>query len=149
MQTFFIFRRLHTAIIQLLSDLALYFIWLSPNPNCLNLKNNYLQTPLHLAVITKQDVVTRKLMAAGAQVDTKDHKGNTPLHIAAKEGYAYFVRILLTPVSFDETKENDYSLPYQQIPQNLETRNYDGRLLFFLMQDRCYLMSRINSGGIK
>lgn len=65
-------------------------------------------------------------MTSGAQVDSRDHKGNTPLHIASKEGYDYFAKILLEPIHYEETMNNNYELPYQQIPQNLEARNYDG-----------------------
>ncbi|XP_045178270.2 NF-kappa-B inhibitor cactus-like [Mercenaria mercenaria] len=133
--------RLHTAIIQLLTDLALYFISLCPTHTLLNLKNNYLQTPLHLAVVTKQDVLTRKLMTSGAQVDCRDHRGNTPLHIASKEGYDFFVKILLEPVHYEETKNNNYELPYQQIPQNLEARNYDGQVCVHLAAEGCHIQT--------
>lgn len=124
--------RLHMAIIQFLTDMALYFISLTPTPTLLNLKNNYLQTPLHLAVVTKQDIITRKLMTSGAQVDCRDHRGNTPLHIAAREGYGYFAKILLEPIHYEETMNNTYELPYQQIPQNLEARNYEGQMCVHL-----------------
>nr|ADK74377.1 inhibitor of nuclear factor-kappaB [Meretrix meretrix] len=131
--------RLHTAIIQLLQDLALYYISLTPTHTLLSLKNNYLQTPLHLAVITKQDVLTRKLMTSGAQVDSRDHKGNTPLHIASKEGYDYFAKILLEPIHYEETMNNKYELPYQQIPQNLEARNYEGQVCIHLAAEGCHI----------
>ena len=41
------------------------------------------QTPLHLATHTQQLEIIRKLLIAGASIDVTDHKGNTPLHIAA------------------------------------------------------------------
>lgn len=131
--------RLHTAIIQLLTDICLYFISLTPTHTLLNLKNNYIQTPLHLAVITKQDVLTRKLMTSGAQVDCRDHKGNTPLHIASREGYDFFAKILLEPIHYEETVNNRYDLPYQQIPQNLEARNYDGQVCVHLAAEGCHI----------
>ena len=43
-----------------------------------------LQTALHLAVHTQQTDAIRKLLKAGATLLITDHKGNTPLHIAAK-----------------------------------------------------------------
>lgn len=121
------FRRLHTAIIQLIVDFALYCISLAPNPNFLNIKNNFQQTPLHLAAITKQPRVARKLIASGAQIDARDHKGNSPLHIAAKEGHTDVAKVLLEPIKHSETVDNAYEIPYQAIPQNLEARNYDGK----------------------
>lgn len=123
------FRRLHTAIIQIFVDFALYCISLAPNPNFLNIKNNFQQTPLHLAAITKQPQIARKLITSGAQIDARDHKGNSPLHIAAKEGHADVAKVLLEPIKHSETVDNAYEIPYQAIPQNLEARNYDGKCL--------------------
>ena len=42
------------------------------------------QTALHLATHLQQLDIMRKLLLAGAAIDIADHKGNTPLHIAAK-----------------------------------------------------------------
>lgn len=122
----FFFRRLHTAIIQLLLEYAFYCISLAPCHQFLNIKNNYQQTALHLAAITKQALLARRLLTSGAQVDARDHNGNTPLHIAAKEGHLDVAKALLEPVRYSETSENNYDIPYQAIPQNLEARNYDG-----------------------
>ncbi|KAL4237407.1 hypothetical protein ACF0H5_002124 [Mactra antiquata] len=131
--------RLQTAIIQENQTLCLYFIWLCNDPKLLNFKNNYLQSALHLAVLTKQAVIARKLMASGALVDSRDHFGNTPLHVASKEGLAYFARILTEPVTYSETKDNRYKLPYQQIPQNLEARNYDGQVCLHLAAENGHI----------
>lgn len=43
-----------------------------------------LQTALHLATHMQQTEMIRKLLIAGAALDITDHKGNTPLHIAAR-----------------------------------------------------------------
>lgn len=66
-------------------------------------------------------------------MDARDHHGNTALHIASKEGHADVAEVLLTPVQYKETCDNTYSIPYQAIPQNLEARNYDGKL-----PDKCH-----------
>ena len=126
-------RRLHTSVIQLLVEYALYCISLAPTHQFLNIKNNFQQTALHLAAITRQARLTRKLLTSGAQVDARDHNGNTPLHIAAKEGHLDVCKALLEPIRHDELKDNTYDIPYQAIPQNLEARNYDGKssVLFF------------------
>ncbi len=41
------------------------------------------QTPLHLAVITRQPQMVQLLVGAGASVNFPDRKGNTALHLAA------------------------------------------------------------------
>ena len=41
------------------------------------------QTPLHLAVITRQPQMVQLLVRAGASVNFPDRKGNTALHLAA------------------------------------------------------------------
>ena len=42
------------------------------------------QTALHLATHMQHTEMIRKLLIAGASLNITDHKGNTPLHIAAK-----------------------------------------------------------------
>ncbi len=42
------------------------------------------QTALHLATHLQQLEMMRKLLIAGASINITDHKGNTPLHIAAR-----------------------------------------------------------------
>jgi len=131
--------QLHSSIIHLLEPMSLFFISLVPDCSFLNIPNNYLQTPLHLTVITKQHLLTRTLMTSGAKVDVKDHKGNTPLHIAAKEGDALSAEILLRPVQYEEIKDLTYPISYQQIPQNLESRNYDGQVCIHLAAEGCHI----------
>ncbi|XP_046550932.1 NF-kappa-B inhibitor alpha-like [Haliotis rubra] len=124
--------QLHMAIIQLAESIALQLINLAPNHEWLNFVNTLLQTPLHLAVITRQEKIVRRLMAAGASVDVRDLHGNTPLHIAAREGYHEIVNHLLKPVCYEETQDNKYEIPYQRVPQDLEAKNYDGHTCLHL-----------------
>ncbi|XP_071079107.1 NF-kappa-B inhibitor alpha-like [Haliotis cracherodii] len=124
--------QLHMAIIQLAESIALQLINLAPNHEWLNLVNTLLQTPLHLAVITRQEKIVRRLMAAGASVDVRDLHGNTPLHIATREGYQEIVNHLLKPVCYEETLENKYEIPYQRVPQDLEAKNYEGHTCLHL-----------------
>ena len=116
------------AIIQLSEPAALLCIKRAPVNEWLNFQNTMCQSPLHLAVITRQLTVVRRLMAAGASVKTRDLHGNTPLHIACREGHKEIVSYLLKPIYYEETLENMYDIPYQRIPQDLEYKNYDGRL---------------------
>ncbi|KAK7104899.1 NF-kappa-B inhibitor alpha-like isoform X1 [Littorina saxatilis] len=117
---------LHMSIIHLLPDVSLKIISLAPSYDFINIPNNLHQTPLHLAVATRQLLIVRRLMAAGASLDAPDHCGNTPLHIACREGLPDMVRFLLQPVLHQETLANTYQIPYQRVPQDLSIRNYDG-----------------------
>jgi len=86
------------------------------------------QTPLHLAVLTHQARIARCLLVAGANVDIRDRRGNTALHLACQIGDLECVKALMEPITVAET--NTANLQYdafmQQLPQNLEERNYDG-----------------------
>ena len=57
------------------------------SPVILDIKNKVSQTPLHLATLTNQVRVARRLVVGGADVESRDRFGNTPLHIACREGY--------------------------------------------------------------
>ena len=115
------------SIIHLLPEVSWKIISLAPNYNYINIPNNLHQTPLHLAVATRQLLVARRLVVAGAAMDAPDHCGNTPLHIACREGLVDMVQFLLTPVQYNETLTNFYKIPQQRIPQDLSIRNYDGK----------------------
>ncbi|XP_050412673.1 NF-kappa-B inhibitor alpha [Patella vulgata] len=118
--------QVHNSIIQRKPAVAVQVISLAASYDWLNQTNKLSQTPLHLAVITNQPDIVRRLMVAGAQVDVRDSKGNTPLHIACTKGFTEITRILLKPVNHTEIHVNKYEIPYQKIPQDLESRNYDG-----------------------
>lgn len=114
------------SIIHLLPELSLRIISLATCLECINIPNNLHQTPLHLAVATHQPFIARRLMAAGASMEAPDHCGNTALHIACREGMVDMVKLLLQPVFYKETLANMYQIPFQNVPQNLSLRNYDG-----------------------
>ena len=46
----------------------------------------FMQTPLHVAVITNQPVIIRSLIAAGANVNVCDRNGDNCIHLACKWG---------------------------------------------------------------
>ncbi|XP_041354040.1 NF-kappa-B inhibitor epsilon-like [Gigantopelta aegis] len=131
--------QLHMAIIQLSEPAAFLCISRAPSNEWLNIQNNMCQTTLHLAVITRQLKVVRRLMAAGASVDVRDTHGNTPLHIACREGHQEIVQCLLKPVFYQETLENKYEIPYQRIPQDLEFKNYDGHTCLHLAAQNLHI----------
>lgn len=117
---------LHMSIIHLLPEVSFKIISMAPNHECINIPNSLHQTPLHLAIATQQFLVVRRLMVAGAALDAPDHCGNTPLHIACREGMVEMVKFLLSPVMHEETQVNTYQIRNQRIPQDLSIRNYDG-----------------------
>lgn len=117
---------LHLSIIHGLPEVSMQVIGLAPGSDWLSATNLLQQTPLHLAVITRQLNIVRRLMCAGAQVDVQDQMGNTPLHNACRLGFEDVVRTLLTPVRYEETYQNSYEIPLQCIPQDLESKNYEG-----------------------
>ena len=51
-----------------------------------NFKTVFFQTPLHLAVITHQAYMVRKLIEGGADVNLMDRHGQTALHLACQAG---------------------------------------------------------------
>ena len=117
---------LHIALIALSPDLALYFIDMSPHFSWLNVTNKLSQTPLHLAVLTNQASLVRRLVVGGADLESRDKDGNMAIHIACRENRLSALRALLLPVSYDEQKRNNFDIPFQKIPQNLEPKNYEG-----------------------
>lgn len=123
---------LHTAIIHQNNDLTRLIINEAPSYDLLSLKNLLSQTPLHLAVLTKQPHIARALMVAGAIISMRDKRGNTALHIACQDGSTDIVRTLLEPVRYQETMNNNYDIPYQAIPQDFTIANYEGKTCLHL-----------------
>lgn len=117
---------LHIALILLSPELAFYIIDRSPSFDWLNIKNKLSQAPLHLAVLTNQIPLVRRLVVAGADIESRDEDGNMPIHLACRDNLVNAVRALLDPVSPDEQKRNNYEIPYQMIPQDLNSKNYEG-----------------------
>lgn len=88
------------------------------------------QTALHLAVMTKQSRVARRLVAAGARVDMRDRQGNCPLHIAALNGDLDCVQALSMALAAHELEQCQLRYPpfAQTLPQQIDSSNYDGKL---------------------
>lgn len=85
---------------------------------------------MHLAVLTNQAPLVRRLVVGGASVLLRDSNGNTPLHLACRDGSLDCARALLIPVSQEERRSALLSpmSVVQPLPQDLEQRNYDGKL---------------------
>lgn len=119
---------LHIAIISLDSDLAAYIIDWTPCPEWLNTKNKLAQTPLHVAVLTNQITVVRRLIVAGADICQVDRHGNTALHLACREKFIDCLLAMLKPIGYEEQKRNNYNIPTEIVDQkqNLDSVNYVG-----------------------
>ena len=117
------------AIIQIEKDVALKMIELCPDASCLAIQNDLGQTPLHLAVLTKQADIVRNLVIMGAPLEQRDRHGNTPLHLACREGDMTCVQALTLPLTTTEMARLTYSVTVQCIPQNMDLWNYEGNYL--------------------
>ncbi|VTJ70570.1 Hypothetical predicted protein [Marmota monax] len=89
---------LHLAIIHLHAQLVRDLLEVTSgliSDDIINMRNDLYQTPLHLAVITKQEDVVEDLLSAGADLSLLDRLGNSVLHLAAKEGHDKVLSVLL------------------------------------------------------
>ncbi|XP_029175863.1 NF-kappa-B inhibitor cactus-like [Nylanderia fulva] len=120
--------QLHIAIMQGYVQAALILISLAPHPRLLNIMNDHLQSPLHLAVLTQQPVIVRRLVLAGADLSLRNFRGNTALHLACASGDLACAKALTDPLY---PMERNKLIPEQKVPalpQNLEQINYNGEM---------------------
>lgn len=114
------------AIIQGYMEATFNLIKMAPHSCLLNIQNDDGQTPLHLAVLTQQSKIVRRLILAGANPSLRSFRGNTPLHLACTIGDLASVKALIDPIN---SIENNYFLAGKKIQilsQDLEQRNYNG-----------------------
>ncbi|EFX89207.1 developmental protein cactus [Daphnia pulex] len=121
---------LHLAVLQGFIEVVFSLVRILPDPRLLEIPNKYLQTPLHLAVLTNQAPLVRRLVVGGASVLLRDRLGNTPLHLACRDGHVDCAHALLLPVSHEERQSALLPLHIvpQPLPQDLEQKNYDGQM---------------------
>ncbi|XP_043270350.1 NF-kappa-B inhibitor cactus [Venturia canescens] len=120
--------QLHIAIVQGFLEAAFSLIRMAPHPLLLNILNDDCQAPLHLAVLTRQSRIARRLILAGANPSIRDFRGNTALHLACYSGDLACARALTDPLSPVERNYLANSPRIPALPQNLEQRNYDGEM---------------------
>lgn len=61
------------------------------------------QTALHLACLTTQTKIVRRLIASGATINLIDENGNTGLHLACRTGDLNLVKQFFQPITKNET----------------------------------------------
>lgn len=105
--------QLHIAVILECEASVRALLRFCPHRALLDLPNDAMQTPLHLAALTAQPNLARLLLLAGAQISCRDGRGNTALHLACAAGDIECLRALLC------------TLPQNQRPP-LDQKNYDG-----------------------
>eukprot|EP00092_Neocalanus_flemingeri_P006219 GFUD01006693.1.p1 GENE.GFUD01006693.1~~GFUD01006693.1.p1 ORF type:complete len:392 (-),score=68.91 GFUD01006693.1:220-1395(-) len=120
--------QLHLAIASGFTEVVFALIRMAPHPAYLDIQNNELYAPLHIAVLMNQPSMVRRLVVAGATTSIRDQEGNTPLHLASKRGYLECAEALLRSISVEELKEA--SVVSSEVHNNLHTildlKNYHG-----------------------
>jgi len=120
--------QLHLAIASGYEEVVVAMIRLAPHQDCLNLQNNELYAPLHIAVLTNQPSLVRRLVVGGARTSTRDQEGNTPLHLASKRGHLQCAEALLRPISAEESQDSTTALTWEQnnLHMILNQKNFNG-----------------------
>ena len=120
--------QLHLAIASGFTEVVFALIRMAPHPDFLDIQNNELYAPLHIAVLMNQPNMVRRLIVAGATSDIRDLEGNTPLHLASKRGYLECAEALLRSISTEELKEAcvNASSSHLTLHKILDTKNYQG-----------------------
>lgn len=129
---------LHIAIMQGFIEVVFSLVSMVPDPAPLDTTNDLCQSPLHLAVLTGQARIVRRLVVAGARLDVRDHQGNTPLHLAALIGHLDCLHALTLAVALPELHlANLQYLCYPpRLPTGLDDRNFDGQMSVHLAATR-------------
>lgn len=117
------FTKLHIAILHNHQPAINTLISLAPSLQHLNIRNFCGQTALHLAVILGRHTAVRKLIDNGADVNVRDNRCNTALHLACLNENIYCVQMILSAVE---------SLKEKKLLANLEQWNYEGETCFFI-----------------
>ncbi|KAG8587202.1 hypothetical protein GDO81_005600 [Engystomops pustulosus] len=82
--------------------------------NMLDIKEHNNQSALQVAVAANQHLIVQDLVIFGAQVNTTDYWGRTPLHVCAEKGFAQ----VLQAIQKSATVSNRYI--------DVDATNYDG-----------------------
>lgn len=117
------YTKLHIAILHNIEPAIKALISLVPDSSYLDIRNFCGQTALHLAVLMGQQSTVKKLINAGADVNLRDNRCNTALHLACINEDFSCAQIIITAV---------YPQNEKKLLANLEQWNYDGETCFFI-----------------
>ena len=116
---------LHTAILCLITQLATNLIG-KMTAEQMNISNLMHQTPIHLAALTGQGEIIRKLLDHGADIMKQDKQGRTALHIMCEKRDTRSLQIVFNYFKEIETnRERNY---VKEV--TLGKRNNDGHTCF-------------------
>jgi len=62
----------------------------------INIKNDFSETPLHLAVSAGFQIIVEYLVSAGAMINAQDAQGNTPIMLSVKQNLTQITSFLIT-----------------------------------------------------
>uniref|UniRef100_UPI00398F5805 NF-kappa-B inhibitor epsilon-like n=1 Tax=Pristiophorus japonicus TaxID=55135 RepID=UPI00398F5805 len=119
---------LHLCIIHEAEALALALIRQS-KAEYLDWQNDLFQTPLHLAMYTRQAGIVRRLVLAGSDTALQDRNGNTALHLASLYRLEECARALTRPVTDKERAQLAWDAPTAPAApraRSLERYNWQG-----------------------
>ena len=119
---------LHIAII-CYNLLSIIIIEKAATPRWISFANKLFQTPLHLAVLTRQDAIVKKLLTSGADVMARDKDGHTPFHIACRDGLYEIAREFMATIRNRERVHSldNYEFMNENMLQSLyQVLNYEG-----------------------
>jgi ankyrin repeat protein len=74
-------------------------------------RNDFANLPLHAAAAGRNIEVCRMLLAAGADVDARQHGGFTPLHEAAQHGDVEMAELFLSAGADPSLRADDGATP--------------------------------------
>lgn len=117
------FTQLHVAVLHNIQPAVNALVQLAPDSSYLNIRNFCGQTALHLAVLLDQHDTVKKLINAGADVNIRDNRCNTPLHLACLNESLKCVHIIISAV---------FPLKEKKLLANLEQWNYEGETSFYI-----------------
>lgn len=117
------FNQLHITILCEMEKEANILINVVPVSSYLDVKNFSGKTALHLAVETSQPRLVRKLIDAGANINSRDNRCNTALHLACLNKDELCIQTIISAI--DSQKD-------RRLLANLELWNYEGETCFYL-----------------
>lgn len=119
------YTKLHIAILHNIEP-AINVLVNFADPALLNIKNFVGQTALHLAVLLGMSEIVRKLIDAGADINIRDNRCNTPLHLAVLNNDTSCVQIITSAIHPPSHVNDVHPIA------NLEQWNYDGESCFYV-----------------